>query len=101
MIAILRRRLGAFKSNAVADDAVSECATFAASEHGDARRARDLLRTAGELADLAGSEIVGMEHVNRAYGILDSERASRVIWDLPAQEVVVLIAPQLSAVGWF
>ncbi|MEE9592892.1 MAG: AAA family ATPase [Thermoplasmata archaeon] len=92
MAAILRRRLGAFKPDAVAYDTVSECATFAASEHGDARRALDLLRTAGELADRAGSEIVEMEHVDRAYGILDSERAHRVIWDLPAQEVVVLMA---------
>ncbi len=98
MTAILRRRLGAFKSHAVAYDAVSECAAFAGSEHGDARRALDLLRTAGELADHAGSEIVEMEHVDRAYGILDSERARRVIWDLPAQEVVVLMA--LNYLQW-
>ncbi len=79
MTAILRRRLGAFKSNAVADDAVSGCAALAASEQGDARRALDLLRTAGELADRAGSEMVEREHVDRAYEILDSERARRVI----------------------
>ncbi len=83
MTAILRRRLGAFKSNAVAYDAVSGCAALAASEHGDARRALDLLRTAGELADRAESGSVEMEHVDRAH---------RVIWDLPVQEVVVLMA---------
>ncbi len=98
MMAILRRRLGAVKSHAVAYDAVSECATFASSEHGDVRRALDLMRTAGELADRAGSKIVEREHMDRAYGILDSERARRVIWDLPAQEVVVLMA--LNYLQW-
>ncbi len=98
MAAILRRRLGAFKSHAVAYDAVSECAALAASEHGDAGRALDLLRTAGELADRAGSEMVEMEHVDRASGILDSERARRVILGLPAQEVVVLMA--LNYLQW-
>ncbi len=29
--------------------------------------------------------------VDRAYAILDSERARQVIWDLPAQEVVVTL----------
>ncbi len=53
---------------------------------------------AGELADRAGSGSVEMEHVDRAYGILDSDRAHRVIWDLPAQEVVVLMA--LNYLQW-
>src|SRR6056297_2057993 len=41
----------AFKGAALTDDVIPLCAAFAAQEHGDARRALDLLRTAGELAE--------------------------------------------------
>ena len=40
----------AFKPGALTDEVIPLCAAFAAQEHGDARRALDLLRTAGELA---------------------------------------------------
>ncbi|MFQ5911357.1 MAG: hypothetical protein ACE5IJ_11665, partial [Thermoplasmata archaeon] len=96
--AILRNRLRAFKADAVSYHTLSACAALAASEHGDARRALDLLRTVGELADRAGSSLVEIGNVDRAEQIVDAERASRVIWDLPAQEVVVLMA--LNYLQW-
>jgi cell division control protein 6 len=37
----------AFKTGALTDEVIPLCAAFAAQEHGDARRALDLLRTAG------------------------------------------------------
>ncbi|MEE9593537.1 MAG: AAA family ATPase [Thermoplasmata archaeon] len=98
MAAILSDRLPAFNREAVSRDTLSKCAALAASEHGDVRRALDLLRTAGELADRAGLRRVETEDVERAEQMVDAERASQVIWDLPAQEVVVLMA--LNNLQW-
>jgi len=41
----------AFKENTVANGVIAKCAAYAAREHGDARRALDLLRIAGELSE--------------------------------------------------
>lgn len=45
-----KRSANAFKENVVQEGVVAKCAALAAREHGDARRALDLLRIAGELA---------------------------------------------------
>jgi len=60
-----RARL-AFYDGKVLDGAVSLCAALAAAEHGDARRALDLLRVAGEVAEREGAEAVAEDHVRRA-----------------------------------
>ena len=46
----------AFVEGALEDGVIAKCAAFAAREHGDARRALDLLRVAGELAERGGSK---------------------------------------------
>jgi cell division control protein 6 len=46
-----QRADAAMKQGVLTDDVIPLCAAFAANEHGDARRALDLLRTAGELAE--------------------------------------------------
>lgn len=52
LIDILRERAnGAFKPGVLEEGVIEKCAAYAAREHGDARRALDLLRVAGELAD--------------------------------------------------
>jgi cell division control protein 6 len=56
----------AFKPGALTDEVIPLCAAFAAQEHGDARRALDLLRTAGELAERGQSDTVEERHVRQA-----------------------------------
>jgi Cdc6-like AAA superfamily ATPase len=51
-----------------------------------------LLRAAGESADARGSAVVELEDVERAEKLLEIERASRAIMDLPLQEVLVIEA---------
>ena len=82
----------AFKNDALTDDVIPLCAAFAAQEHGDARRALDLLRTAGELAERSQAEIVGEEHVRQAQDKIELDRVVEVVRTLPTQSKIVLFA---------
>ncbi|MWV63485.1 AAA family ATPase [Halorubrum sp. JWXQ-INN 858] len=82
----------AFKVDALTDDVIPLCAAFAAQEHGDARRALDLLRTAGELAERSQAEIVGEEHVRQAQDKIELDRVVEVVRTLPTQSKIVLFA---------
>jgi len=64
--AILRRRQDAFNDGVVEDDVIPLAAAFAAQTHGDARKAIDLMRVAGELAEREGDQHVREEHVREA-----------------------------------
>ncbi len=88
-ILIERARL-AFRPGAVGDDVISLCAALAAREHGDARRALDLLRVAGEIADREGSDKVLEDHVYRARNEIERDRASEIILTLPIHGKLIL-----------
>src|SRR2546428_5189876 len=60
-----RSRL-AFENGTAADGVLHLIAALAAQEHGDARRALDLLRVSAELAERQGEEHITEEHVQRA-----------------------------------
>ena len=63
---ILKKRADAsFKPNVVGEGVIAKCAAFAAREHGDARRALDLLRVAGEIAEREASGKIKIEHIRR------------------------------------
>ena len=82
----------AFKKDALSDDVIPLCAAFAAQEHGDARRALDLLRTAGELAERDQSDGVTEEHVRQAQEKIELDRVVEVVRTLPQQSKLVLFA---------
>ncbi|MFB6269389.1 MAG: Cdc6/Cdc18 family protein [Halobacterium sp.] len=82
----------AFKQDALSEDVIPLCAAFAAQEHGDARRALDLLRTAGELAERDQAEGVTEEHVRRAQDKIELDRVVEVVRTLPTQSKLVLYA---------
>ncbi|GAA0278557.1 Cdc6/Cdc18 family protein [Halobacterium noricense] len=82
----------AFKDNALSEDVIPLCAAFAAQEHGDARRALDLLRTAGELAERDQSDSVTEENVRRAQDKIELDRVVEVVRTLPTQSKLVLYA---------
>ncbi|CQH43689.1 Orc1-type DNA replication protein [Halobacterium hubeiense] len=82
----------AFKEDALSEDVIPLCAAFAAQEHGDARRALDLLRTAGELAERDQSDSVTEENVRRAQDKIELDRVVEVVRTLPTQSKLVLYA---------
>jgi cell division control protein 6 len=82
----------AFKMDALTDDVIPLCAAFAAQEHGDARRALDLLRTAGELAERDQSEVVDEDHVRKAQDKIELDRVVEVVRTLPTQSKIVLFS---------
>jgi len=85
----------AFKNGALTEDVIPLCAAFAAQEHGDARRALDLLRTAGELAERDRTEHVDEDHVRRAQEKIELDRVVEVVRTLPTQSMIVLFATVL------
>ena len=88
---ILQHRAGvAFRGDVLSPDVIPLCAAFAAQEHGDARRALDLLRTAGELAERAGADRVEEAHVRRAQDKIELDRVIEVVRTLPTQSKIVL-----------
>ena len=82
----------AFEPEALTDDVIPLCAAFAAQEHGDARRALDLLRTAGELAERDQTDGVEEAHVRKAQEKIELDRVVEVVRTLPQQSKLVLFA---------
>jgi len=82
----------AFKSEALTSDVIPLCAAFAAQEHGDARRALDLLRTAGELAERSQSDSIEETHVRQAQDKIELDRVVEVVRTLPTQSKIVLFS---------
>lgn len=88
---ILKQRINlALNDGALSEGTIQKCAALAASEHGDARRALDLLRVACELAERSDDTEVKIEHVEKAQKKLDVDRVTEVVRTLPKQSQIVL-----------
>jgi len=93
---ILRERAKlAFNDGVLLDGASSLCAALAAAEHGDARRALDLLRVAGEIAEREGSKNVGEDHIRLAEKRIEHDRVFEAIKNLPSHSKSVLCSVYL------
>ena len=75
----------AFFDGVVNDGVVEKCAAYAAREHGDARRALELLRVAGELAERKGSEKVTEDDIDVAEEKIERDRVLDIISTQPKQ----------------
>jgi len=80
----------AFKDNAVDEAVINKCAGFAAREHGDARRALDLLRIAGELAERDGKSVITEEYIDQANQKIEKDKILDIVETEPAQFQAVL-----------
>ena len=90
---ILEERINeSFIENAVEDPALNLCAALAGGEHGDARRAIDLLRVAGELAERQQSDKVTIEHVREASLKIEENKEEASLQSYPLHEKLVLLA---------
>jgi cell division control protein 6 len=77
---ILRKRSNeAFKQNVVNEGVIAKCAAYAAREHGDARRALDLLRVAGELAERSSNNKINVGHIDQANEKIEKDKILDVV----------------------
>ncbi|HTY15900.1 MAG TPA: ORC1-type DNA replication protein [Methanoregulaceae archaeon] len=91
LVDILQQRAEAsFVETALEEGVIPLCAALAAQEHGDARRALDLLRVSGEIADRAEADRVREEHVKQAQAKIESDSMVECVSTLPTQSKVVL-----------
>jgi len=89
---ILEQRASiAFKGDALGEGVIPLCSAFAAQEHGDARRALDLLRTAGELAERSKLDEVRQQHVRKAQQKIELDRVAEAVRTLPPQSKLILL----------
>lgn len=82
----------AFHDGVLSEEVIPLCAAFAAQEHGDARKALDLLRTAGELAERSDGDTIDEAHVRGAQDKIELDRIEEAIRTLPTQSKIILLS---------
>jgi len=87
-----KRSEDAFKDKVLQTGVVAKCAAFAAREHGDARRALDLLRISGELSEREGSQKILLKHIDEANNKIERDKILDIIKSEPKQFQYVLHA---------
>ncbi|SIR66790.1 cell division control protein 6 [Haladaptatus litoreus] len=89
---ILDRRRDAYHEGVLSEDVIPLCSAFSAQEHGDARRALDLFRLAGEVARDADGDQVREEHVRAANDDAEVTRVQDLIRGCPTQAKIAIAA---------
>lgn len=89
---LAKRAAAAFRDGVVQDGVLEKTAAYAAREHGDARRALDLLRVSGEVAERSGATIITPEHIDLAESHIEHDRVLEIVTTQPKQSQAVLYA---------
>ncbi|TMT86592.1 AAA family ATPase [Haloterrigena sp. H1] len=97
LIEILNRRRDAFKDGALNDGVIELVAAYGAKNEGDARRAIDLLRDAGELANRNGETVVTERHVHAANDSVVKNRVLEIVGGMSLQKKLSLYAAAVVA----
>lgn len=89
---IMNHRRDAFHDGVITDDVIPLTAAFAAQEHGDARKAIEILRHAGELAERQNAEKIREEHVRDAQEWAEIDRFEELLRGSTTQVKFILYA---------
>lgn len=82
----------AFVDGVLEDGVISKCAAYAAREHGDARRALDLLRVAGELSERERLGKISLKQIDDANRKIERDKMLDIIENEPKQFQLVLLS---------
>jgi cell division control protein 6 len=82
----------AFSEGSISDAAVNLCAAIAGREHGDARKAIDLLRVAAELAERESVIKVDEKHVRASEDSIERDAPFVALKNSPVHHKLVIIA---------
>lgn len=81
-----------FKEGVLEETVIPLCAAYGAQEHGDARKAIDVLRVTGEIAEMRKSPIINEADVKKAKDKIEIDRVIETVKTLPTQSKTVLIS---------
>lgn len=95
---ILKRRQDAYQDNVLESGIISLSSAFAAQDHGDARKAIDLFRKAGEIADRQDQQMVREDHVRAAQKEAERDRTLTQMQGLSTQKKLSLYAAAIVPV---
>ena len=84
-----------FNEGSISEAAISIASALAAAEHGDARRALDLLRVAGEVAERNGEKLITDVHVRDAEKHIEHNRVVETLKNLTLHSKIVLLSVHL------
>jgi len=88
---ILKERANkAFKEDIVQTGVIEKCAAYAALSHGDARKALELLRIAGELVERDSKKELNFEYIDKANTKIEKDKVIDVISKSPKHFQLVL-----------
>jgi cell division control protein 6 len=82
----------AFRAGVIPQSTINLCAALAASEHGDARRAIDMLRVAGDVAERDGRQSVDEDSMRKASEKIERDAVEVALHSLPLQNKMIIIA---------
>ncbi|MBS1267084.1 MAG: ORC1-type DNA replication protein [Candidatus Woesearchaeota archaeon] len=80
-----QRKEVAFKPGVIGPGVIEKCSAYAAREHGDARRALELIRVAAEIAERKNLDKVSLEHIDKAEEKIERDRILDLVKTQPKQ----------------
>lgn len=92
---ILNHRRDAFHDNILEQGVIPKAAAYGAQGDGDARKAIDLLRSAGNIADRKGASNVTINHLDKAQENVEKQYTISVVETVTIQKKTVLLAAAL------
>lgn len=88
---ILKKRCSeAVKDGVIEEGVIAKCAAYAAREHGDARRALELIRVAIEVAERKGISNITLQELDESEEKIEKDRVIDIITTQPKQFQLVL-----------
>jgi cell division control protein 6 len=80
----------AFKPGVVEEVVIPLCSAYAAQEHGDARKALELLKISGNIAEERNDKKITEKHVKAALERIENDKVNELIHTLPTQSKIIL-----------